>query len=114
MADSTTLGADLFDLWNAGKHMLPAAAESVQGAWNTTPASIKSYCTRSGPIGLVPDGPGQAIDNVLEYLNRALSDSAQNLRLTGDALVWLANQYAATDADAKAEFDRKKRDLGDS
>lgn len=110
----TALGADLYQLWDAGTNMLPDAASEYDAAWESVPWNIDAQCTRTGVIGIYPDGPAASVDMLISALNDALSTTARNLRDTGDALVWLANQYAKTDADAKAEFDRKKKDMGDS
>ena len=41
-----------------------------------------------------------------------LSQTADNLMDTGAALVHAANHYAQTDAEARAEFERRKREIG--
>lgn len=111
-SNSAALGADLYDLWNAGTNTLPDAAKQYDAAWEKVPYNINSECMRSGPIGIVPDGPAPAINSLISALNDALSQTSSNLKATGEALVWLANEYAKTDAAAKAEFDRKKKDMG--
>lgn len=110
----TALGADLYELWDAGTNMLPGVADDFETAWENVPFGVSDLCTRSGGLGLGTYGGGSGIDYALDQLNDCISTTQKNLRATGHALVWIANEYAKTDDTAKAEFNRKKRDMDGS
>lgn len=109
----TALGADLYELWDAGTHLLPTAAEQFRSAWASTPGTVAGTCLRSGALGISDTGPAPALDAVLDLLDRATSETERNLRAVGDALVRVAGEYARTDEAAAAEFRRKQESLGD-
>lgn len=106
------LGADLYDLWNAGTHLLPKAAGAVELAYAETPVTSAYACARGGALGMGANGPAGALDRVLDLLNKALSDTGRNLREVGEALVVVADDFARTDRAAAAELHRKQRELG--
>ncbi|MEJ7833494.1 MAG: hypothetical protein WKF79_11300 [Nocardioides sp.] len=111
--DGVALGADLYELWSAGQTLLPTAAQQVDAANFDTPFSVGAMCSRAGPIGMGANGPAGGLDSVLDLLNQALTETSQNLKAVGEALIWVANEYARTDEAAAAEFHRKQRVLGD-
>jgi hypothetical protein len=49
--------------------------------------------------------------DLADKLDELLTTTQRNLVDTGNALVIAANNYARTDAEARAEFDRRKAEL---
>lgn len=102
------LGADLGQLWFAGHHDLPLVADDYGTAKTKTPDSVESACTRGSGLG---SNPGSHLDAMLSRVNKFLKDTETALDEVGQALVWVADTYAATDASCQAEFERKKNAL---
>lgn len=100
-----SLGADLGVLWYAGKHDLPAAADDYWDAYTNVPALTSPTCARGGGLGV---DPGAAIDEFASRVSKALLDTRTALAAVGDALVWVADTYAATDTSCQSAFNRKK------
>ena len=103
MSTGHDLGVDLAELWDAGQNQLPQVAGEFTKAVNALPTSITGIMYRSGPVGA---GGSYGASSAWESL------AATNLVDTGTALVYAANNYAQTDAEAQAEFERRKREIG--
>ena len=99
------LGADLGSLWYAGKHDLPTMANDYRYAWDETPYSISGLTGRGGGLGV---DPGGQLDAMCDRVNKFLLDSESVLDHVGQALVWVANHYAATDASCAAAYNKTK------
>jgi hypothetical protein len=108
------LGVDLAELWDAGQNQLPKVAGEFTKAANGLPSSITGIMYRSGGVGAGDSsyGAASAWETLASTLAGHLSTTATNLNDTGVALVYAANHYAHTDAEAQAEFERRKREIG--
>lgn len=100
MPDSgADLGADLYELYRAGKDNLPNVAEEY----------VSAGMSVGHAAGMRPASPGNAKvqwETVCGHVVKMLNDTAKNLDDTALALLMAVNEYAATDAAAKAELDR--------
>ncbi len=78
------------------------------------PTSITGSMYRSGGVGAgdYSYGSAPAGGALAATLAGHLSQTADNLMDTGTALVHAADHYALTDAEAQAEFERRKREIG--
>ena len=113
MSTGHELGVDLAELWDAGQNQLPQVAGEFTKAVTALPTSITGIMYRSGPVGAGGSyGASSAWEALAEALSGHLSTTADNLMDTGAALVHAANNYAHTDAEARAEFERRKREIG--
>jgi hypothetical protein len=113
MSTGHDLGVDLAELWDAGQNQLPKVAGEFTKAANALPTSITGIMYRSGPVGAGGSyGASSAWESLATALSGHLSTTATNLIDTGTALVHAANNYAQTDAEAQAEFERRKREIG--
>jgi hypothetical protein len=114
MSTGHDLGVDLAELWDAGQNQLPTVAGEFTIAVNALPASITGIMYRSGGVGAgdYSYGSAPAWEALAATLAGHLSQTAGNLMDTGAALVYAANHYAHTDAEARAEFERRKREIG--
>jgi hypothetical protein len=104
------LGVDLAELWDAGKNQLPQVAGEFSIAANALPTSISGIMYRSGGVGA---NASSAWGSLAAALHGHLTTTADNLMDTGVALVYAANNYAGTDDEARAEFERRKKEIGD-
>ena len=101
------LGADLVDLWEAGKYELkPVAQQFRLAAGRLLLADNSGYnWYRDGKLG----GPYGTAKGPFEELRDAffevLRTTAENLDLTGDAMVMAAEEYAGADGAAKKKFE---------
>jgi hypothetical protein len=103
------LGADLYHLWLAGKQNLPSVADQYgkAAAGVSSTQSVASVMWRPSRFG--GDNYGTVFYSwtaLRDELESMLSDTSQNLTLTGDALCLAANEYAKTDKAAAAEMRR--------
>jgi hypothetical protein len=114
MSSGHQLGVDLAELWDAGQHQLPAVAAEFSTAVGSLPTSITGIMYRSGGVGAgdYSYGAASAWEALAAALSGHLSTTADNLMDTGAALVYAANHYAQTDAEAQAEFERRKAEIG--
>lgn len=114
MSSGHQLGVDLAELWDAGQHQLPVVAGEFTKAANSLPTSITGIMYRSGGLGAgdYSYGASSAWASLAGVLSGHLATTADNLMDTGAALVYAANHYAKTDAEAQAEFERRKREIG--
>ena len=114
MSTGHQLGVDLAELWDAGQNQLPVVAGEYTLAVNALPTSITGIMYRSGGVGAGDyfSGASTAWESLAATLSGHLSTTADNLMDTGAALVHAANNYANTDAEARAEFERRKREIG--
>lgn len=104
------LGADLYELWRAGRDNLPTVAaqySAATGFLSSTDYGLHYAFQRPGRFGDGAYGPvyGPWKDLRTE-LEGILSETATNLELTGEALCLAATEYAETDEAAAAEFNR--------
>ena len=83
-------------------------------AVNALPTSITGIMYRSGGVGAGDHsyGSASAWGELAAVLAGHLATTADNLMDTGAALVHAANNYAGTDAEARAEFERRKQEIG--
>lgn len=114
MSTGHELGVDLAELWDAGQNHLPTVAGEFSKAVDALPTSITGIMYRSGGVGAgdYSYGSASAWQALAVTLSDHLSQTADNLMQTGAALVHAANHYAHTDAEAQAEFERRKREIG--
>jgi hypothetical protein len=114
MSTGHELGVDLAELWDAGQNQLPTVAAEFTTAVNALPSSITGIMYRSGGVGAGDHsyGSAPAWETLAANLAGHLSKTADNLMDTGAALVHAANHYAQTDAEARAEFERRKQEIG--
>lgn len=112
----TDLGADLYDLWKAGKDNLPSVAGEYATAGNAvgrTDAGQTNAFMRptqfGGAYGPVY-GPWTQLRDTLESI---LLQTKKNLEATGLALCLAASEYAKTDSAAAAEFRRLRQVNGE-
>lgn len=112
MADrGATLGADLGDLYNAGKYGLPAAAGELSSGGSTIPTPDSNSFFRTGPVGSGWYGPMDDITAYANELSSLLSTSASNINDTADALVSIANHYSNVNNEATTVFNQRKKEL---
>ncbi|GAA2471308.1 hypothetical protein Ahu01nite_079120 [Winogradskya humida] len=100
------LGADLVDLWEAGQYQLkPVAQQFRLAAGNLLLTdSVGHNFYRDGKLG-GPYGPAKpAFDDFRDAVFEILRTTAENLELTGDAMVLAADEYAQTDDVAAKKF----------
>jgi hypothetical protein len=104
------LGADLYHLWLAGKADLPTVAGAYSSAaGNVSDTSNAVYTAMWRPTRFGGDSYGPVYYSwtaLRDELLSMLSDTTQNLTLTGDALCLAATEYAKTDKAASAEMQR--------
>ncbi|MEI5673665.1 MULTISPECIES: hypothetical protein [Nocardioides] len=114
MADTgTELGVDCYELWNAGNSLYPTmAAEFDSAAESIDSTSVEWAFNRDASIGLGANGPFAIWSACANMLDDRLAETGRNLRDTGTALVLAANTYAASDEAARAEFEKRKAELG--
>ncbi|MBB4764699.1 hypothetical protein ACFQFC_10865 [Amorphoplanes digitatis] len=104
------LGADLVDLWEAGRYELkPVAGQIRYAAAQLLQADAGGYnWYRDGKLS-GPYGPAKpAWESLRDDFFEILRTTAENLDLTGDALVLAAEQYANTDSVAAKKFEELK------
>lgn len=104
----TAFGADLYELWRAGRDNLPAvAAEYAKAnAFTAETGGMAGAFQRHEQFGGA-QGPVSAVWRSLrDDLQTMLGDTSVNLRLTGDALCMAATEFARTDEAASAELNR--------
>ena len=114
MSTGHELGVDLAELWDAGQNHLPIVAGQFTQAVNALPTSITGIMYRSGGVGAGDHsyGSASAWGELAAVLAGHLATTADNLMDTGAALVHAANNYAGTDAEARAELERRKLEIG--
>ncbi len=109
------LGVELSELWLCGRSYLPSAAEGIVAANGFVAGTENdaSSFTRPGVIPGTPGLSGMVAGQVYPVWNQlrdefqtVLAESAENLYETGDALVRVADSYAAVDAEAAQELKR--------
>lgn len=100
------LGADLGALWYAGKHDLPDMAADYHEAWTKTPYAVSGITGRGGGLG---SDPGAQLDLMCDRVNKFLSDTETVCTDVGTALVWIADNYAATDQTCVTNFEKTKK-----
>jgi len=107
------LGVDCYELWDAGKNLYPAIAAEFDASAGEFSATGSYFAfSRDGSLGTGSSGAYAEWAGAAGVLDEVLAETGRNLRDTGTALILAANTYAATDAEAQAEFDRRKRELG--
>lgn len=102
------LGVELGRLWYAGKHDLPEVAGDYEDAGKNIPSSVSEPCNRGGGLG---SSPGSSLDSFTELVRKMLNDTGSSVTHAGAALVWIADNYAATDQTCKSSFDSTKSEL---
>ncbi|MDT5040465.1 MAG: hypothetical protein QOE51_1450 [Actinoplanes sp.] len=100
------LGADCLDLWEAGYYELKPLAATFRDAAgkldlaDTGLGNLYRDSLLGGPYGPVRDAWSDFRDDVFTILR----ETAENLNLTGDALMTAANEYMASDTTAQNTF----------
>lgn len=114
MSDTgTVLGVDCYELWHAGEVLLPdIAGEFFLASGGVVPGDAHYGFQRAAGIGLGADGAYGAWSSLCDTLDQALNDTGQNLADVGVALRLAAETYAKTDAEAQAEYDKRRKELG--
>jgi hypothetical protein len=111
------LGADLYQLWRAGRDNMPSVAAVFANANRSvsdTHNGMEAAFSRSDHFGGGTYGPVYpAFTALRDELQRILGDTAVNIELTGEALCLAATEYAKTDAGAAAELARLRGTNGD-
>lgn len=102
-----TLGVDLARVRYAGSHDLPAVSDDYLTAYGKVPVSVAWRCARTG----LGQDPSAALDGVIDRVNKFLLDTRTALDDTGEALVWIADEYATTDSTCQAAFNAERQDL---
>lgn len=114
MSKGYDLGVDLFELWYAGKKLLPPVAEQfheANGSLSTGSSSSPAY--RGGGIGTEGSyGAGSAIMDLGDSLGTFVAQTYNNIFYVGQALVDAANEYEGADSTAIAEFEKRKKEIG--
>ena len=109
----TELGVDCYELYDAGHNLYPAIASEFDAcATEFSASSSYNAFVRDSSIGLGYSGAYSEWSAAANTLDNVLAETGRHLRDTGQALMLAANTYAATDAAAQAEYDRRKRELG--
>lgn len=108
MATSEAIGIEIGRVWKAGKYLLPQAADDVHTAWLYTPTSASAHSARGAGLG---KDPGAKLNEMLNLMNRALSDTEDALRDVGQALVWTAEDFEFRDQEAKQAFENEKKKI---
>lgn len=102
------LGVDLGTLWYAGQHDLPNMAADYADAWAHAPYAVSASTRRGGGLGT---DPGGQLDLMCDRVNKFLKDSENVCTDVGAALVWIADNYAATDDTCKRNYEKTKDHL---
>lgn len=114
--EGADLGADLYELWRAGRDNLPSVAQVYQNASRDLERAVSGLATVFlRPSQLAgPYGPAYAHWKALcDDLRNILKEAATSLELTGKALCLAASAYAETDSEAADEFNRLRQINGD-
>ncbi|MEO3743484.1 hypothetical protein [Plantactinospora sp. B5E13] len=104
------LGADCVDLWEGGYFELkPLGAQFGEAAGRLALTEGHEGCFwRSSELG-GPYGPVRQVwADFRDEVHVILRETAENLDLTGDALILAANEYLETDTVAKRKFEELK------
>lgn len=99
------LGASLYELYRAGRIDVPAVASVYARLTNRVDLlrdAMKAQFTRPG---LGPAKAHSALLELREEVHDVLRQTCLRLAEAGEALVKIADAYAATDEQAAAEFD---------
>jgi hypothetical protein len=107
VSEGRELGADLYRIWLVGSRHLPEVGDALAqtaGSVLRTDLSDGAF-RRPGELGGGLGSAHQAIADVRGQLLQMLGETSLSMHLTGDALVMAANTYAATDDEARAEFE---------
>jgi hypothetical protein len=104
------LGGDLALIYQTGAQHLPRLAEQFTNAKNQADpiSGDSSAWDRDASIGIGQTGCMTAFNDYVDAISAHLATTAANLNDTGAALCHAATDLAATDAGAKAEFDKLK------
>ncbi|MEU4690015.1 hypothetical protein [Actinoplanes sp. NPDC023714] len=107
------LGADLVDLYDAGRFKMKALAVEFRGAGA---ALVRTY-GMTGVFARHPDlggssGPALGSWEALrDAIIEVIATTAVNMEDTGDALIMAADEYGKTDAIAARHFEELKQGL---
>lgn len=115
MSTGYDLGVDLYELWRAGSVVLPdVATQFTDAAALLDPQGARGAFHRTGGLGAGGGAYGAFTSwhSLAATLDGFLNETATNLRDTGRALVMIADDYAATDAEAQRELDRRRSEIG--
>ena len=113
MSKGYDLGVDLYELWHAGKHLIPDVAEQFHQAGEALDGASSSWAWyRSGDLGSGGSyGAHSEFLALKSSLDGYLAQTYNNLHYTGIALVEAANDYEGTDAEAREEFEKRKKQM---
>ncbi|HEY9474549.1 MAG TPA: hypothetical protein VIS06_11960 [Mycobacteriales bacterium] len=111
------LGADLYDLWRAGRDNLPSVAREYAAANDyvaNTNHGLGAAFLRPEDFGGGFYGPVYAAwKGLRDEFQTILADTSKNLELVGEALCLAASEYAKADSKAADELERLKKVNGD-
>ena len=110
----TALGADLHDLWKAGRDNLPTVARVYSLASSdlgATHGALGAAFTGAAPFG--GDVVLTSWRTLADQVQKIMADTADNLEDTGVALCLAVEEFAAGDAQAAEELNRLKTVSGD-
>jgi hypothetical protein len=115
MSTGYDLGVDLYELWHAGKNLIPDVAEQFHLAYGDLQAGNDSGpWYRGNGIGVGGQyGCHSEFQALMSTLDGHIAQTYNNLYFTGQALVEAANNYDLVDGEAGAEFTRRKQAMGE-
>jgi hypothetical protein len=113
-------GVDLFRLWQCATTNLPELAARVEAA-NQTIAGASNDSSSFSSQGVIPGSPGivgsvtdpvyPAWSQLRDAFESVLAKSAKNVYDSADALITIANAYAAQDDAARIEMQARANDF---
>lgn len=103
-------GADLYQLLRTGWVDFPRLSQRYWDFTAEADGANARIDANAGQLGGAGDRLVAGMSSLGADLQRALGDTTTSLRDTGTALVQIAQDYAATDAAAQAEFESLRLD----
>jgi hypothetical protein len=100
-------GADLYDLYRAGRNELPATARTYSDLTTQVHRRAGYMEASFDAPGRGPTAAHRALLELRDELHDVLRLTCIRLQEIGEALVTTADSYAATDEEAAEEFTRK-------
>lgn len=100
------LVSDTRQLYRTGALVMPALADVYRDLGATVPAEEAEYpFRRTGGVGRGETGPYPELVAVLDYLGVCLDKAERSVQRSGEALCYVADLFAHTDAAAGRSFD---------
>jgi len=104
-------GVDLVELDIISKERLPAVAGDLRSAESLVHENSEGKFSRSGPIGLAPDGPSADWARLANSLNTALETGITNLDETAEAIKSFLNQILEEDDTARQRMNTAREEM---